>query len=67
MLGFRRADPPRKRAHAADGHFASGSMGPKVDAVCRFVEATGGTGVITSLDQITAAVAGEAGTVVVPH
>ena len=54
------------RAHAADGHFASGSMGPKVDAVCRFVEATGSTGVITSLDQITAAVAGDAGTVVVP-
>lgn len=55
------------RAHAADGHFASGSMGPKVDAVCRFVEATGRTGVITSLDQITAAVAGDAGTVVVAH
>ncbi len=53
------------RGHAADGHFASGSMGPKVDAVCRFVEATGRTGVITSLDQITAAVAGHAGTVVV--
>ncbi len=41
-------------------------MGPKVDAVCRFVESTGRTGVITSLDQITAAVAGDAGTVVVP-
>jgi carbamate kinase len=54
------------RGHAADGHFASGSMGPKVDAVCRFVETTGRTGVITSLDQITAAVAGDAGTVVVP-
>ena len=54
------------RAYAADGHFASGSMGPKVDAVCRFVEATGGTGVITSLDQITAAVTGDTGTVVVP-
>ena len=27
------------RAYAAEGHFASGSMGPKVDAVCRFVEA----------------------------
>ncbi|MCW2739336.1 carbamate kinase [Nocardioides sp.] len=54
------------RRHAADGHFASGSMGPKVDAVCRFVQATGSTGVITSLDQITAAVAGEAGTVVLP-
>lgn len=55
------------RAHAEDGEFASGSMGPKVDAVCRFVEATGRRGVITSLDQITAAVAGDAGTVVVPN
>lgn len=54
------------RAHAADGHFASGSMGPKVDAVCRFVEATGKPGIITSLDQITAAIAGDAGTVVLP-
>ena len=54
------------RAHAEDGQFASGSMGPKVDAVCRFVEATGRRGVITSLDQITAAVAGDAGTVVLP-
>ena len=54
------------RAHAADGHFASGSMGPKVDAVCRFVEATGRRGVITSLDQIIAAVDGAAGTVVLP-
>ena len=55
------------RAHAAEGHFASGSMGPKVDAVCRFVEQGGTRSVITSLDQITDAVAGRAGTVVVPH
>jgi carbamate kinase len=54
------------RAYADEGHFASGSMGPKVDAVCRFVEATGKRGVITSLDHITDAVAGDAGTVVVP-
>ena len=27
------------RAHAADGQFASGSMGPKVEAALRFVEA----------------------------
>lgn len=54
------------RALAAGGHFASGSMGPKVDAVCRFVETTGQRGVITSLDQIVAAVDGAAGTVVLP-
>jgi len=56
----------RMRALADEGHFASGSMGPKVDAVCRFVAATGSRGVITSLDQITEAVAGRAGTVVLP-
>ena len=54
------------RRHAAEGHFASGSMGPKVDAVCRFVERTGRRGVITSLDNITQAVDGGAGTVVTP-
>jgi carbamate kinase len=55
-------------AYAEEGHFASGSMGPKVDAVCRFVQATDRPGVITSLDRIVEAVTrlGEAGTVVVP-
>lgn len=59
------------REHAAAGHFASGSMGPKVDAVCRFVEHTGRPGVITDLPSIARAVAGlssgeTVGTVVVP-
>jgi carbamate kinase len=54
------------RGHAADGHFASGSMGPKVDAACRFVEQGGSRAVITNLDHIVVAVTGEAGTVVVP-
>ncbi len=52
------------RDHAAQGHFASGSMGPKVDAACRFVEDTGNTCVITDLASILAAVRGEAGTIV---
>ena len=52
--------------YAAEGHFASGSMGPKVDAVCRFVEQGGTRAVITNLDHIVDAVAGNAGTVVVP-
>ena len=54
------------RAHARAGHFGSGSMGPKVEAACRFVEAGGRLTVITSLDRITGAVAGTAGTVVEP-
>jgi carbamate kinase len=57
------------RSYAADGHFASGSMGPKVEAVCRFVEQGGSRSVITSLDRIAEAVqdpSGAVGTVVVP-
>jgi carbamate kinase len=54
------------RALAAQGHFAGGSMGPKVDAVCRFVEAGGELAVIASLDRIADAVDGRAGTVVTP-
>ena len=52
------------RAHAADGQFASGSMGPKVEAALRFVEAGGPRSVITSLDRIGEALKGRAGTVI---
>jgi carbamate kinase len=52
------------RRHAAAGQFASGSMGPKVEAVCRFVESGGRLAVITSLDRIADGVRGNAGTVV---
>jgi len=52
------------RRYAADGQFASGDMGPKVEAACRFVEAGGERAVITSLDRIADAVAGGTGTVV---
>ena len=57
----------RMRALAAEGHFASGSMGPKVEAACRFVEQGGARAVITDLTDILDAVAGETGTVVVPE
>ena len=46
--------------------FAAGSMGPKVEAACRFVEATGGRAAIGALEDAAAIVAGEAGTTVVP-
>jgi carbamate kinase len=46
--------------------FANGSMGPKVAAACRFVEATGGTAAIGALEDAALIVAGTAGTVVVP-
>jgi carbamate kinase len=47
--------------------FASGSMGPKVDAAVRFVEATGRRAAIGSLADIDGIVEGRAGTTVVPE
>jgi carbamate kinase len=44
----------------------AGSMGPKVDAVCRFVEATGGFAAIGALADAPAILRREAGTLVVP-
>jgi carbamate kinase len=54
------------RAHLAAGAFAAGSMAPKIEAICRFVEATGRRAAIASLQRIAEAVAGSAGTVVTP-
>ena len=53
--------PEEIRAHA----FAAGSMGPKVEAAARFVEATGRTAAIGALADIEEIVAGRAGTKVV--
>jgi len=46
--------------------FPAGSMGPKVAAVCRFVELTGGTAAIGRLEDAAAILRGEAGTIVTP-
>ncbi|MFN8224876.1 MAG: carbamate kinase [Gaiellales bacterium] len=42
--------------------FAPGSMGPKIEACCRFVEATGGEAAIGSLSHAAELAAGTAGT-----
>jgi carbamate kinase len=57
-----RTTPAELRAH----NFAAGSMGPKVEAACKFVEATGKRAAIGSLDDIEKIVAGDAGTNVAP-
>jgi carbamate kinase len=46
--------------------FAAGTMGPKVEAACRFVERTGGWAAIGALEDAAAVVAGTAGTLVEP-
>jgi carbamate kinase len=53
------------RAYAAAGHFKAGSMGPKVEACLRFVDA-GGESVIASLTDVGPAMAGTAGTHIIP-
>lgn len=50
-------------AYAAEGHFAAGSMGPKIEALLKFMKARpGGRGVITNPESIERAVLGKAGT-----
>jgi carbamate kinase len=44
--------------------FASGSMAPKIEAACRFVERTGGDATIGSLAELAEVAAGRSGTLV---
>jgi carbamate kinase len=46
--------------------FSEGSMGPKVEAVCQFVKATGKVAAIGSLDEIERVMAGKSGTLILP-
>lgn len=48
-------DATEMAGHLADGHFAAGSMGPKVAAAQRFADHPGRTSVITRLDLLAAA------------
>lgn len=54
------------RSYAAAGHFASGSMGPKIQAVINYLEQGGQAGLITRPEAISRALAGAGGTWVVP-
>jgi carbamate kinase len=59
---IRRASPAALSAM----NFAAGSMGPKVDAACRFARATGHVAAIGALADLGRIIAGEAGTTVSP-
>jgi len=54
------------QAHLASGEFPPGSMGPKVEAAIRFLQAGGKRAVIASLEHLADAAAGKAGTQIVP-
>src|SRR5512139_1991912 len=59
--------PAVLRRLAAGGEFAGGSMGPKVEAAVRFVEGGGLHAAISSLERISDAAHGRAGTIVRPQ
>ena len=59
---IRRTTPGELKHHT----FPAGSMGPKVEAACQFVEETGMRAAIGALGEIQAIVAGDAGTQVYP-
>ena len=61
---LRRVGVGELRGYLDRGEFGSGSMAPKAEAACRFVEGGGARAVIASLDRIGEAVAGVSGTVV---
>ena len=48
-----------------EGHFADGSMGPKVEATIRFIERGGKRAIIAHLEESLPALMGEAGTQIV--
>ena len=52
--------------YAGEGHFPPGTMGPKVESVLRFLRNGGTEAIITSCEHLCAAVAGSAGTHIVP-
>jgi carbamate kinase len=54
-------------AYASRHQFAAGSMAPKVEAACRFVENTGRRAAIGALGDAMDILRGEAGTLVLPH
>ncbi len=54
------------KQYLAEGHFAKGSMEPKIRAVIHYLEAGGKQAIITDPPHITAALHGETGTRIVP-
>jgi len=54
------------REYISQGHFPPGSMGPKVEAAVRFVEQGGERSIICAVEQVDAAIRGDAGTAIVP-
>lgn len=64
--GIGTATVAEMEAFMKEGHFAPGSMGPKVESVIRFVKNGGKKGIITTFEHLMNALEGKAGTHIVP-
>ena len=58
-----RATLAEAKRYLAEGHFAAGSMGPKIEAAIQFLEYGGRQVIITSLEKAAEALNGKAGTI----
>lgn len=54
------------RKYQEEGHFPAGSMGPKIDAACRFIEGGGSRTLITDPFKLGDALEGHTGTWITP-
>jgi carbamate kinase len=54
------------RKYQQEGHFPAGSMGPKIDAACRFIEGGGSRTLITDPFKLSEALDGQTGTWITP-
>src|SRR5690606_39715030 len=66
LFSSRRRHTSFSRDWSSDVCSSDLSMGPKVEAACRFVEITGGMAAIGRLEDSEAIIAGTAGTIVTP-
>ncbi len=66
QVGIDKMTLAEAKAYMEQGHFAKGSMEPKVQAIINYLEAGGKEALVTNPDNIERALAGETGTRIVP-
>jgi carbamate kinase len=66
QIRIERLTASEARRHLEEGQFPPGSMGPKIETAATFVEKTAKEVLITSVERMREALAGRAGTRVVP-
>lgn len=62
----RRMSVRQAQTYLDEGHFPPGSMGPKIEAALRFIRQGGAQVIVTNIETIEQALAGEGGTTVYP-